>query len=74
MSDSLLTIGHLARAANVDIETVRYYQRRALLPPSGVMRGAFRYYSAQLVDRIRGRLRKRKIKHAKARHRAQPVI
>ncbi len=53
MSDSLLTIGHLARAANVGIETVRYYQRRALLPSSGVMRGAFRYYPAQLVDRIR---------------------
>jgi DNA-binding transcriptional MerR regulator len=29
---SELTIGRLARAANVGIETIRYYQRRELLP------------------------------------------
>lgn len=50
-SDSL-TIGRLARAADVGIETIRYYQDRKLLPvpPST---GAFRYYPASLVERIR---------------------
>ena len=49
-SDSL-TIGRLARAADVGVETIRYYQDRKLLPvpPST---GAFRYYPASLVERI----------------------
>ena len=47
-----LTIGRLARAADVGVETIRYYQDRKLLPvpPST---GAFRYYPVGLVDRIR---------------------
>ncbi len=50
-SDSL-TIGRLARAAGVGIETIRYYQNRQLLPvpPSD---GAFRHYPLNLVERIR---------------------
>jgi len=45
MSEAKLTIGHIARAAGVHIETVRYYQRRGLvsLPPKRT-RG-FRYYA-----------------------------
>lgn len=47
-----LTIGRLARAADVGVETVRYYQDRKLLPvPSST--GGFRYYAVALVDRIR---------------------
>jgi len=47
-----LTIGRLARAADVGVETIRYYQDRKLLPvpPST---GAFRYYPRHLVERIR---------------------
>lgn len=47
-----LTIGRLARAAQVGVETIRYYQDRKLLPvpPST---GAFRYYPVSLVERIR---------------------
>ncbi len=46
-----LTIGRLARAAGVGVETIRYYQGRGLLPvpPST---GAVRYYAPSLVDRI----------------------
>ena len=46
-----LTIGRLARAAGVGVETIRYYQGRGLLPvpPST---GAVRYYATALVDRI----------------------
>ena len=51
-SDAALTIGHLARAAGVGIETVRYYQRRRLLavPPSA---GGIRRYPVGMVDLIR---------------------
>lgn len=51
--DTGLTIGRLARAANVGIETVRYYQQRDLLPTPAPTTGAFRVYPAALVDRIR---------------------
>ncbi len=47
-----LTIARLARAADVGVETVRYYQRRGLLdvPPSA---GAIRRYGAEDVQRLR---------------------
>jgi Hg(II)-responsive transcriptional regulator len=54
MTNAELTIGRLARAANVGIETVRYYQRLKLLPtPKPTGGGAFRTYPHELVDRIR---------------------
>lgn len=47
-----LTIGRLASAAGVGVETIRYYQQRALLPvPSAV--GAYRHYPVELIARIR---------------------
>jgi len=48
-----LTIGRLARAAEVGIETIRYYQKLNLLPipaPSGM---TFRQYPVALIKRIR---------------------
>lgn len=50
--DQTLTIGRLARAADVGIATIRYYQQRSLLPipPSS---GSFRRYPVALIDRIR---------------------
>jgi Hg(II)-responsive transcriptional regulator len=47
-----MTIGRLARAAGVGIETIRYYQQRALLPVPTTA-GAFRHYPAALASRIR---------------------
>ena len=47
-----LTIGRLARAAGVNLETVRYYQRLQLLPVPPAQ-GAFRTYPADTVGRIR---------------------
>ena len=47
-----LTIGRLARAADVGVETIRYYQDRELLPVPA-SDGAFRYYPASLIERIR---------------------
>lgn len=51
-ASDVLTIGRLARAADVGVETIRYYQDRQLLPvpPSD---GAFRYYPLSVVERIR---------------------
>ncbi len=46
-----LTIGRLAKAAGVGVETIRYYQGRGLLPvPKAV--GGFRRYPAAMVERI----------------------
>jgi MerR family mercuric resistance operon transcriptional regulator len=51
LSESL-TIGRLARAADVGVETIRYYQDRKLLPVPA-SEGAFRRYPMSLVERIR---------------------
>jgi MerR family transcriptional regulator, mercuric resistance operon regulatory protein len=50
--DAAVTIGGLARAAEVGVETIRYYQRRRLLavPHSG---GGVRRYPPAMIDRIR---------------------
>ena len=53
MTEPTLTIGRLARAAAVNIETVRYYQARKLLPIPIPDRNTFRQYPAALVERIR---------------------
>lgn len=51
MSD--LTIAKLARAADVGVETVRYYQRRGLMPvPEAAGNSAFRHYDADHVRRL----------------------
>jgi len=52
MASHLLTIGRLASAAGVGVETVRYYQQRELLPIPAAS-GAFRQYPSDLVNRIR---------------------
>nr|WP_316628557.1 MerR family DNA-binding protein [uncultured Brevundimonas sp.] len=47
-----MTIGGLARAGAVGVETIRYYQRRGLLEtPAGD--GAMRRYGAADADRLR---------------------
>ena len=50
--DQTLTIGRLARAAGVGVETIRYYQGRSLLPVPATA-GGFRQYPVSLVERIR---------------------
>jgi MerR family mercuric resistance operon transcriptional regulator len=52
LDSSTLTIGRLASAADVGVETIRYYQERGLLPVP-VAQGAYRRYAADLVGRIR---------------------
>jgi MerR family mercuric resistance operon transcriptional regulator len=51
MSD--MTIAKLARAAGIGVETVRYYQRRGLMPvPRAAGRSAFRHYDAGHLQRL----------------------
>lgn len=48
-----LTIGKVARAAGVHVETVRYYQRRGLVPEPPRPTGGVRRYSHETVARLR---------------------
>lgn len=48
----MLTIGQVAKAANVNVETVRYYQRRGLLPQPAKPLGGHRHYAADDVRRL----------------------
>lgn len=49
------TIGKLARAGGVGVETIRYYQRRGLLPtpPSAMPRSTVRRYGMDDLRRLR---------------------
>jgi MerR family transcriptional regulator, mercuric resistance operon regulatory protein len=48
-----LTIGKIARAAGVNVETVRYYQRSGLVPEPPRPAGGVRRYSHQTIARLR---------------------
>ena len=51
--EASLTIGRLAQAAEVNVETVRYYQRRGLMREPARPMGSVRRYSNADVKRIR---------------------
>src|SRR5258708_11178528 len=53
LMDRILTIGRLARAAGVNVETVRYYQRRGLVAEPDRPLNSVRRYSEDSVKRIR---------------------
>ena len=48
-----MTIGELARAADVNVETVRYYHRRGLLPAPERPAGGIRRYPPEALSRLR---------------------
>lgn len=48
-----LTIGKVAAAACVNVETVRYYQRCGLVPEPPRPTGGVRRYSAETIARLR---------------------
>jgi MerR family mercuric resistance operon transcriptional regulator len=47
-----LTIGKLAKAAGVSIETIRYYQRRDLLDEPPKPQGGHRRYPSDMAKRV----------------------
>ena len=50
---SELTIGRVAKLAGVNVETIRYYQRRRLIAEPDKPHMGYRRYSADIVKRIR---------------------
>ncbi|RZD15692.1 MAG: MerR family transcriptional regulator [Candidatus Acididesulfobacter guangdongensis] len=54
-----MTIGQLAKAVNLNIQTIRYYERIGLINKPDVSESGYRIYSEKAVDILRF------IKHAK---------
>jgi MerR family mercuric resistance operon transcriptional regulator len=50
---SELTIGRVAKLAGVNVETIRYYQRRGLLAEPDKPHMGYRRYPADIVKHIR---------------------
>jgi MerR family mercuric resistance operon transcriptional regulator len=48
-----LTIGHLADKAGVNVETIRYYQRRGLMAEPAKPAGGHRRYDSDAIKRVR---------------------
>ena len=48
-----LTIGGVATAGGVNVETIRYYQRRGLLEEPAKPVGGYRNYPTEVVKRVR---------------------
>jgi len=52
-SSESLTIGKLAASAGVGRETIRYYERKGLLPSPPRSTAGYRHYPPDAVDRLR---------------------
>jgi MerR family mercuric resistance operon transcriptional regulator len=52
MNSAALRIGEVALRAGVSIDTVRYYERRRLLPAAPRTEGGFRLFSPETVERV----------------------
>ncbi|MBN8945094.1 MAG: MerR family DNA-binding protein [Rhizobiales bacterium] len=48
-----LTIGKAARAAGVNVETIRFYERRGLIPQPRKPQDGYRLYAPDTVERVR---------------------
>lgn len=53
MAHSALRIGELAIECGVSVDTIRYYERRKLLPLAERTSGGFRLYTPGAVERLR---------------------
>lgn len=49
----ILTIGGVAKAAGVNVETIRYYQRLKLLDEPAKPAGGVRRYTGAVIERVR---------------------
>jgi DNA-binding transcriptional MerR regulator len=50
--EASLKIGVVARSAGVRIDTVRFYERRGLLPLAARASSGYRFFAPQAIDRI----------------------
>lgn len=48
-----MKIGELAKVAHCSVETIRYYEKEALLPQTARSEGNFRVYGAAHLERLR---------------------
>ena len=53
MTQTWFRIGQVARGAGVSVDTIRYYEKRKLLPPSPRSEGGFRLFPADTIERVR---------------------
>ena len=49
----MLSIGQVAKRANVGIDTVRYYEREGLIAPAGRLASGYRRYGETELKRLR---------------------
>ena len=49
---NILTVGQLAKKAQVNVETIRYYERRRLIPEPFRSESGYRHYSQDSIARI----------------------
>ncbi|HKO63461.1 MAG TPA: heavy metal-responsive transcriptional regulator [Pyrinomonadaceae bacterium] len=52
MNGQLLQIGEIAARAGVSVDTVRYYEKRRLLPRAPRTEGGFRVFGSEAVERV----------------------
>jgi Hg(II)-responsive transcriptional regulator len=48
-----MTIGVLAERGDVNVQTIRYYERRGILRPTARTAAGYRQYDAESIDRLR---------------------
>jgi DNA-binding transcriptional MerR regulator len=53
MNSGALRIGEVAARSGVSIDTVRYYERRRLLPAAPRTEGGYRLFTPEAVERVR---------------------
>jgi MerR family mercuric resistance operon transcriptional regulator len=53
VTQSLRRIGEIAQRAGVSVDTIRYYEKRNLLPPSPRSEGGFRLFTVETIERVR---------------------
>lgn len=52
MSDNRLTIGKVAERTHCSIETIRFYEKEALLPTPDRTAGGHRLYTTEMIERL----------------------
>lgn len=53
MNRSWLRIGEIAQRAGVSVGTIRYYEKRKLLPPASRSNGGYRIFAVETIERVR---------------------
>ena len=52
MANNLRTIGRVAAKTGINIETIRFYEKQALLPAPGRTQGGHRLYTPEMIERL----------------------